>query len=177
MEWRTTCRPMAVHQVPSARPTNWSFTRAVCRRSVDLDICPDVSRRRPSDVIFPKDVRCDNPVQDVTVTRQHHTFHEDGAPDLNVSVVHLPPRKAPLCNVRVALPSRPGMDAISCDAGVWNQLAEQLVKKRRLPACRATNGCENSALHHAHTMEPDMVFQCWNVSAASRYHSNPNEDG
>jgi hypothetical protein len=43
------------------------------------------------------------------------------------------------------------MDAISCDGGVWNQVAEQLVKKRRLPACPVTNGCENSALHHAHT--------------------------
>jgi hypothetical protein len=27
------------------------------------------------------------------------------------------------------------------------------------------------------TKGPDMVFQWWAVSAASRYHSNPNENG
>jgi hypothetical protein len=34
---------------------------AVRRRSADSDVRPDTLGRRPSDVIFPKDVRCDNP--------------------------------------------------------------------------------------------------------------------
>jgi hypothetical protein len=37
---------------------------AVRRRSADSDVRPDAPGRRPSDVIFPRDVRCDNPEQD-----------------------------------------------------------------------------------------------------------------
>jgi hypothetical protein len=48
------------------------------------------------------------------------------------------------------------MDAINCDGGVQNKVAEQLVQKRRLPAVAVTTGCEKSALHHAHTIEPDI---------------------
>jgi hypothetical protein len=68
------------------------------------------------------------------------------------------------------------MDAINCDGGVRNKVAEQLVQKRRLPAVAMTTGCEKSALHHAHTIEPDVVFYCRNVSAGSRYHCNRGDD-
>jgi hypothetical protein len=66
------------------------------------------------------------------------------------------------------LPSRSGMVAISCDGGVRNKVAEQLVQKRRLLAMAVTTGCKKSALHHAHTTEPDIVFYCRNVSAGSQ---------
>jgi hypothetical protein len=39
-------------------PSAW----AVRRRSADSDVHRDAPRRHPSDVIFLKDVRCDNPV-------------------------------------------------------------------------------------------------------------------
>jgi hypothetical protein len=68
------------------------------------------------------------------------------------------------------------MDAINCDGGVRNKAAEQLVQKKRLPAVAVTTGCEKSALHHAHTTEPDIVFYCWNVSAGNRYHYNRGDD-
>jgi hypothetical protein len=39
-----------------------------------------------------------------------------------------------------------------------------------------TTRCEKSALHHAHTIELDIVFYCRNVSAGSRYHCNRGDD-
>jgi hypothetical protein len=68
------------------------------------------------------------------------------------------------------------MDTISCNDGVRNKVAEQLVQKRRLPAVAVTTGCEKSALHHAHTTEPDIVFYYRNVSAGSRYYCNRGDD-
>jgi hypothetical protein len=46
---------------------------AVCRRSADSDVRPDAPGRRPSDMIFPKDVRCDNPACNTTTTRPNYT--------------------------------------------------------------------------------------------------------
>jgi hypothetical protein len=68
------------------------------------------------------------------------------------------------------------MDAISCDGGFQNVVAEQHVQKRRLPVVAVTTGCEKSTLHHVHMIEPDIVFYCWCVSAGSRYHSNRGDD-
>jgi hypothetical protein len=68
------------------------------------------------------------------------------------------------------------MDAISCNGGVRNKVAEQLVQRRRLHAVAVTYGCEKLALHHAHMIEPDIVFYCRNVSAGSRYHCNRGDD-
>jgi hypothetical protein len=42
--------------------------------------------------------------------RKHHILYDDGAPNLNVAILHLPPCEASFCNVRIRLPSRSGMD-------------------------------------------------------------------
>jgi hypothetical protein len=52
---------LAVCQGPSGRgdpPDGLAVLRGLARS----DVCPDMSGRRPSDVIFPKDVQCDRPV-------------------------------------------------------------------------------------------------------------------
>jgi hypothetical protein len=68
------------------------------------------------------------------VTGQHYTLHEDGTSNLNVTVLILLPCEALFCNVQICLPSRSGVDAVSCDRQVRNVVAKQLVQKWWLPA-------------------------------------------
>jgi hypothetical protein len=72
VRWPSTrCRPLGLPTdrplVPSAggRPTR-TFVRTLGRL--------DASGRRPSDVIFPKDVRCDNPAYRVQTTLNLRTY-------------------------------------------------------------------------------------------------------
>jgi hypothetical protein len=63
MEWRTDAvqRPSTGGRLPGL--TNQPSAYAVCRRLADSDVRPDAgtSEQCPSDVIFPKDIRSDNP--------------------------------------------------------------------------------------------------------------------